>query len=62
MEQNGKRKIIESWKKTGIIICFIVWIGTFIVGHHMEESSVFKVNISFDAKFSMKNDRQIVIF
>ena len=36
---------MESWKRTGIFICFIVWIGTFIVGRHMEESSVYKVGL-----------------
>ena len=45
MENNvGKVEYkMESWKRTGIFICFIVWIGTFIVGRHMEESSVYKV-------------------
>ena len=45
MENNGGKveHKMESWKRTGIFICLIVWIGTFIVGRHMEESSVYKV-------------------
>ena len=47
MENNGGKVEykMESWKRTGIFICFIVWIGTFIVGRHMEESSVYKVGL-----------------
>ena len=41
-----------SWKQTLICVCLVIWIATFLLGHNLDNSNVYKVpKPAFSPKF-----------
>ena len=45
-----------SWKQTLVCVCLVIWIATFLLGHNLDNSSVYKVpKPAYNPKFWSAN-------